>query len=421
MRAFNASLLLLAVGGCTWEPPLLDSPFGPPPLQNTISGEVLFAGEGDLGPTFMLLYDITDPPPPAGTGSPVTFSSVPLSDWAVDLSVPAAPYGVGLVPDGTYLVNGLMDVDQDFNALDITLSGATCGDWVGSHVTDLVQLQPQPVTVEGGTALNNVSVFLGQQVPTERPAFGFVQDGEGTDEIEVTELSQGIPQTFSIRAAEVDGAVFGLNPLELGPACLPDPADDGTGAWTSCDLASIVPCNVNILTELVDDDGDYAVDPYPDPAFAAQGIPNIWPRVFLEYLPDEPQFFQVDGVFYQERWITQAFPLTLEILGAAQMKLPADVIAPVGTPLFAETLSITVFPTFQYYNAKGTGDDPERGPFDVIDITQPGAPLPPLGRWKATIITRAGQTWETPNALAIDPEDPAGVADPVQASYLTFQ
>ncbi|MEO0602396.1 MAG: hypothetical protein AAF211_13220, partial [Myxococcota bacterium] len=342
--------LLLAAGGCTWDTPVLDSPFGPPPLLNSVAGEMVFAGEGELAPTFISVFDARNPGPPAGTGSPITFSVVGVDEWS-GTELPAAPWNVTQLPDGEFFVSALMDVDEDFNPLEDTLAGATCGDWVGTSISDLVTLTPVSITfptrnpddVARGVLLDNVPLLIGQQITTERPVFTFV--GQPTISLNTLATSE-IPPTFAITVEQVDAEYGNIDPnsldvtvpVQLGASCAPDPALDGAPidllGWRSCDLATFAPCSTALLTELRDADGDGALDPSVDPALAAQGIPELWPRVFLEYVPgpeDEPlDVYFVEGALLTERWLTQAFPLLLQIQGAALQGYPPDVVAPVG-------------------------------------------------------------------------------------------
>jgi len=423
--------VLLAAGGCSWEAPLLDSPFGPPVLLNSIEGNVVFVDNDDqateLVQTFITVFDAQDPGPPAGTGSPVTFSVVSRADWNDDLDLPAAPFGVSQLPDGEYLVNALMDVDGDFNPLDGVLAGATCGDWVGTHVSDLETLQPQSVRfpventappnpatgdpegpVARGVRLEDVTVLLGQELTTERPVFTI--PGQPSVSLEALATSP-VPPTFAIQVAEVD-AIIGnrnpenevrVNPVQLGPACAPDPATakapvDLLG-WRSCDLAVLEPCSTALLTEIRDADLDGAADLNPNPSFAALGIPDIWPLVYVEYIYDAPPVDD-EGNPTGERWVTQAFPLLLQILGAAQYELPPDTVAPVGTPLLANELSVSVLPVFLHFNPDGILETPDGRPYDLVDLRDPTAPRPPIGDYSVTVISRTGQTWTVPNALA---------------------
>lgn len=445
MRWFPGWLALAAVG-CAWEAPLLDTELAPH-LLNSISGTVVFVGEGELAPTFITVYDARNPGPPLGTGSPISFSAIAAEEWSDGTELPAVPYGVSRLPDGEYYVNALMDVDGDFNPRDGTLAGATCGDWVGSHISDLDARVPEPVLLqredgtERGVRLEDVTLLLGQPIAVERPVFQLVD----SPTVSIADLPlvppYGLPTTLTLRATAVDVEIVNLdgeadperaNLVQLGDACAPDPKLDGAPieqlGWRPCDVADIAPvgglpqCRTQILAELVDADLDGLLDISTDPALAAAGIPEIWPRVYLQHIPEAPIPYVIDGKTYVERWVTQAVPMLLQIQGAAAYKLPPDAIAPVGQPLFANELSVTLLPVFVHYHEAGQLDsDDGNGPFDVVNLLYGPEVTPPTGAWGMTVITRTGQTWTVPNSLGVGPLPVLPGLIDSQAGVVVFQ
>ncbi len=420
--------LLLAASGCTWDAPPLEGPG----LLNSIAGTVVYVGDDEIAPTFVTVFDARNPGPPVGTGSPVSFTAISPGAWSDTLDLPAAPFGVSQLRDGDYFVNALMDIDGDFNPLQGTLAGATCGDWLGSHVSDLETLTPQAVGFPTrndrdaeGVRLEDVTVLVGQRLTVERPVFTFV----GPTDISLSELSTSpIPPTFTITVDEVDAEYANVDPrsqnvtvpIQLGPACEPDPALDEVPlelvATRTCALTpsfepTTGPCSTAILTEIPDVDGNGLPDPSIDPALADAGLPEIWPRVFLEYVPgpdDEPldTYPNEDGVLLTERWITQAIPYLVQLEAiqqaiAAQQPPPPFVLPPAGQPVLAHSISVTVLPVFLHFWEGGQIDNNDgRGPYDIVDASVAPPNTIPLGAWGATVITRAGQTWTVPNTLA---------------------
>ena len=141
----RSSLLLLAA--CGYEAPLLEDPSP----ENVIAGEVVVSGVETASDVMLLLFDAADPGPPAGTGSPLTFTTVPAEAFTgAGVGLQGAPYSFTGLPDGRYLVQGLMDVDGDFNPFEGTTAGSTCGDVVGGHLVSTADLSLAPVTVEDG-------------------------------------------------------------------------------------------------------------------------------------------------------------------------------------------------------------------------------------------------------------------------------
>lgn len=421
MRTTN---ILLLTASCAYEAPLDPNAVE---LLGAMSGEILFAGDGELGPAYVILYDASNPGPPAGTGGPATFAAVaPEAFSGEEVGLDAAPFSLTRLPPKDYLVNGLIDVDGNFNPLYTALAGATCGDWVGAHLADLVTQQQAPVRVREGELTDDVVVLVGQQLPIERPAFELV----GAPAFDVSDVRDGaaLPlfriRSIGLELAEGNPPFSSELPLILGPSCGPaaDPPDPYPGCAESpacgCDLATIQPCGTAQYVQIVDADLDGVADPNPDPALAALGILDIWPRVYIESTAPLGEF-EVDGVPYRERWVTQAFPLLGEIATvAAGIPAPPEQAAaflglPIGVPTPSYEVSVTFVPVFLHFHADGALASPN-GPYDVVDLQDPQAPTDvlPEGPWATTVITFTGQTWTVPNE--------AGLSVPGQAGTLTL-
>ena len=130
--------------------------------------------DATTGPTFVLVYDSSAPPPPEGIGRPLSFSAVPEAAFNTTVDgLIAADYAIPNLPDGEYLVTALMDVDEDFHPIiaDGALSGATCGDWLGAYVSDVLNPEFASVTVQNGQLQDDVTLAIAQEVSVERPAF----------------------------------------------------------------------------------------------------------------------------------------------------------------------------------------------------------------------------------------------------------
>lgn len=406
----------LLLASCAYEAPLDDNAVE---LLGAMSGQVVFGGDGELGPAYVLLYDVNNPGPPEGTGEPVTFAAIsPDAFSGEDMGLDAAAFALTRLPAGSYYANGLLDVDGNFNPLYSALAGATCGDWVGSHLTDLVYQQPAPVQVEAGELTDDVVVLIGQQLPLERPVFELV----GAPTFDVSDVRDGVAlPLFRLRStmlelAEGNPPFSSELPLVLGPTCgpgLPEPAC-GESPVCACDPTTLQPCGTAHYVQLVDADANGLTDPNPDPTLAAAGILDIWPRVYIESTAPLEEFV-LDGVTYRERWVTQAFPLLGEITTVAtQLLVPPDQAAgflglPVGIPTPGYEVSVTFVPIFLHFHAGGALPSPN-GPYDVVDLTQPQSPtdvLPP-GPWQTTVITFTGQTWTVPNEAALSVQGQAG-------------
>ena len=87
------------------------------------------------------------PPPPLGTGRPVTFAVVPraalFTPGAPD-GLRSAPFVISQVPAGRYTVRAVLDVDGDFDPFALTRASATRGDVGGLMVASSSSPVPVP-------------------------------------------------------------------------------------------------------------------------------------------------------------------------------------------------------------------------------------------------------------------------------------
>ncbi|MCB9675712.1 MAG: hypothetical protein H6737_11380 [Alphaproteobacteria bacterium] len=410
MRSRIAIALAALLAGCDFEAPLLE---GQPPIGNVVSGTLVANGVAVPGDTIVLVYAANDPGPPAGTGSPVTLATVPAAAYTGEgAGLQAAPFAVTGLDDGTYILQALMDLDGDFNPFDISVSGATCGDVAGAHVTDLVTGTIATVTVQGGQNLDDVTIALGTVVPLERPAFALPAPQVVSRE---ASLNPTTPQTFTLASTAVHSA-FGLDfPLDL-----PGPCAVNAAAPQFCDPTQLDLCDTAFWVHVVDAGQDGLPDPRPDLPPEA-GIPDIWPRVYLQYLG----LPNADGTGFEplpegESWSAEAFPFLAEIGAWAQGILPAPPV-PVGAVVPMPGISVTWAPVAKHVHPGGQAIDPVSGEhYDIVDLRQ-GSPLDavPPGAWSITVVAETGQTWRIPNALAVvgvttqpdafDPASQAGV------------
>lgn len=350
------ALLLLALGGCVPDPTL--DPEAPDVL-NAFRGTVAVNGADTLGTVLILLYDPADPPPPTGTGSPLTFATVPADAFTgAAAGMQSAPWSLTGVPDGTWLVTALMDVDGDFQPFLGSNSGATCGDWLGAHVGDLNDGNVAPITVSGGLLVDDVTVVIGTEMTTERPAFTL--------------------QTASVSQTSADMQVVTLQSTGIHSE-LVELGDPGTD------------CGVYFPFYAPDSNGDGQLDPHPTPALAQAGLFDVWPKVYLQYAGDDLEA--------GESWATEAPLYPTPILTGA---------ATVGVPAAATSVDAVFVPAAVHTLPDGTEETVY-------------APDLPAGPWSVTVISFTGQTWTVPNEVAafgatVDGFDPLG-----QAATLTIE
>lgn len=262
------------------------------------------------------------------------------------------------VPDGTFLLTALMDMDGDFQPLLSSNAGATCGDWVGAHVASVETGEIAPITVSGGVLRDEITIPIGIEMTTERPAFTL-----GTASVS---QSSAETQFISLASTAIHSAVVDLT----GPF-------DGTD-----------PCGTMFLFYAPDANGDGAPDPHPNPALAAAGLYDVWPKVYLQYLGEvEPG----------ESWAAEAVVYPAPLLGGA----------PVGVPTPVTSIDAIYIPA-----AIHTTDDGEE------TVTAPDLPG---GAWAITVVQYTGQTWTVPNEVAAFPATDATFDPTTQGAALLVE
>ncbi len=310
-------------------------------LQNVISGTVTFAGSGSPSNTFVLLFPADDPPPPYGTGAPVNFTTLTASDYTGEgQGLQSASYAFPAVPDGSWVVTALSDSDGNFQPQLDSHAGATCGDVVGGHVQSLSDTSLAPLTVAGGSWLQNVPVLLASTLTTQRPVFTF-------DPVTLDQTQIAAGGAIPLRSDQVWSRDLKL----AGPL----------------DLSNPQPCNTFFPLYIVDADGDGVADPHP--TFGQYGFATVWPHIYLVYAGEVEE---------GESWISELM-IPLEPLGGAA--LPLNTVLP-----FTE-LTTVLFPVAQHTLPDGS-----------VEVVQ--APGLPAGPWAVSVVSITGQTWTVPNDSA---------------------
>lgn len=343
---------LLSWIACSWSPPVDPNA---PEVLNSLSGTVVYSGEESPQAVIVLLFDALDPPPPAGTGRPVAFSTIPAEDFTGDgAGIQSAPWSLSRVPDGDWLVSALMDMDGDFHPLLSSNAGATCGDQAGAHLASVTSSELGVVSVEGGELKDDVAILIASTYPTERPAFQF-----GVNAVDQLAAAAGLAdptngdELFVISSTGIASEVLSL-----------------TGPFDGTDL-----CDTAFWVHFVDDDGDGVPDPHPEEAYAALGIPHSWPRIYLQYLELDEQSAAAGEAYVAEAIVN---PLLIDLYGGP---------VPVGVPTPLTELEVAFVPAAQHLLPDGSAE-----------LVQ--APDLPVGSWSVTVVAQTGQTWTLPNELA---------------------
>ncbi|MBX7117123.1 MAG: hypothetical protein K1X64_22595 [Myxococcaceae bacterium] len=376
MKALFAAALVFSLGLMGCEPPMVYSTADR--RQNTalsrIEGEVVITGKA-RGAVVLFLFDATRPPPPVGTGRPVSLTVVPRDDVfagsnANDTGPFVARYAFSLVPPGKYTVRGFIDTNADFVPWYSVTSEVNGGDVGGaaidvatgaSRVIDVSAEQPTVVDVP-------VSFSDTATVTVDRPAFS-----ESTGNPTITVTASGGNKVFDINATPLNTGIV----HEGKPAFLVKAIDDNKDG---------VPDDTN---------GD--------------GLPDVWPKIFVRKLSDLDNpladendvdrngVLDANGADYEH-----VNPLTGTTIPADGQ--PDAVVLAAGIDL-TDILPLVLEP----------GGAPKPQPTAVaslhivmkplaIDVSNPRAPAPlralPKGRYALTVMQFTGQTWRVPNELA---------------------
>ena len=335
-----------------------------------IEGEVVVS-TASRGKVVLFLYDAARPPPPTGTGRPLTFTVVArdaVFGGAADGDVGpfTAPFAFSLVAPGHYLIRGFVDTNDDFIPWYGVTADVNAGDVGGAavdpvtHATRVIE-----VGVDGNgrpvPALNvPVSFSDAAKVPLDRPVFEAAVDGG------FVEVSAPVT-VVELQSRPIDEGVI----------------HQGTPAF---------------LLRFVDDDNDGA----PDDA-NGDGVPDLWPRVVVRKLAagegplvdendlDGDGIIDAQGVDYLHADGTQDGKPDLVVLAAgfdpteyAALLFDAQGRAK-QTPTPVTHLKLVIRPL-------------------ALDATDPRSPAPlstmPSGDYAITVIQQTGQTWRVPNELA---------------------
>lgn len=372
-KLFSLSLLLLV--GCE-APPVFP---GKDKRQNTQSGRIegnVIVNTATRGRIILFLYDAARPPPPVGTGRPITFTVV--SREAVfgsaldgDVGPFTAPFAFSLVAPNRYLIRGFIDSNDDFIPWYGVTADTTEGD-VGGAFIDPATRASRVVEVgltEDGQPIPALDVPVSfsdaAKLPLDRPIFSVVG---GMESITLS----GSPQVIELQAT----------PINEGVMMQPTPA---------------------FMVRFVDDNNDGV----PDDA-NADGIPEVWPRVVVRKIQQEgsPLIDENDldknGVVDPP---SETAP-TYERADGTDDGLPDVVVLQAGfdvsalAPQLVDTMgrvktTPTLVPRLRLVLRPR-----------ALDASNPSAPQPlravPIGRYAITVIQLTGQTWRVPNELGLE-------------------
>ncbi|MBF5042209.1 hypothetical protein FGE12_07355 [Aggregicoccus sp. 17bor-14] len=394
--ASSLAALLLASAGC-------DSPPVVPTAdlrQNTetarIEGQVVVQSQV-RGDVIVLLYAKDRPPPPAGSGRPISFTIVPMEKvFGQELDKKdatgkytagpfVAPFAFSLVPEGKYLVRGFVDADTCRRvAASASCHGADFNPFYG------VTGEPNQFDV-GGAAVDLNDPKRGMLV---------VSVERGSDGKLVPAL--GVSVSFSDTATvPFDRPAFEASaPVTLAP---------GTQGITLKPL-KVAEGGVNeappaFFVRYVDDNGDGV----PDDA-NGDGAPDLWPRVVVRKLSSDKNAVPL---LTDENDLDRNGILDAE--GASYTTTDGSPTGPALVVMAAGLVPNSLYPLLN--NDDGTPKKNPDGSFYVAAVPSltvavrnlalnaaSGAPKPltsvPVGNYSVLLMNFTGQTWKVPNELA---------------------
>lgn len=354
-----------------------------------IEGNVVVQGPA-RGNAVVFLYDATRPPPPQGTGRPVSFIIVPMEDiFRSDLDTAAtgpftAPFIFPLVPPGRYLLRGFIDTDtcragkQPCHGPDFipwfNVTAEPNLDDVGGAAVEPSTLAPRVVEVsvnERGVPLPvlgvPVSFSTSALVRADRPAF---------EVLSPSRFEPGTP-TKLLRLR--------VRPISDGVVDLRSPT---------------------FLVRFVDENRDGQ----PDDA-NRDGSPDLWPRILLRKLSESSLTDEND---LDNNGVLDATGVDYPHANAPQDGAP-DLV------LLASGLVPDAFlPQLTDEQGNPKMDAVVQAPELTVavraiafDARNPAAPeqlrtVPP-GRYAVIVIQSTGQVWRVPNELTPGVAEPRGL------------
>jgi hypothetical protein len=353
----QAAPVLVLLCACEASPvfPTADVRQQPDAGTGHIEGQVVTTGSG-RGDAILFLFDAAKPPPPAGTGSPVSFTTVSRSALFGGLGQGdgpfSAPFAFSLVKPGDYLIKGIIDVNADFIPWYKVTADANAGD-VGGAAVDPSTLAPLVIHVAPDALEVPVSFSDAAKVPVDRPVFQVMTTG---------------PSVMVINGMPPVGIDLVPQPINLGAVHEARPV---------------------FLAQLIDDNHDGIPDKNID------GSPAMWPKVVVRKIADGDNPLVDDmGDFTHVVMGTRLDPDGIpDVVVLAAGFDPTELLPvlldangkPVPTPVPVTKLHLVIKPL-------------------ALDAANPLAPVPlismPPGRYAIVLISVTGQTWRVPNELA---------------------
>jgi hypothetical protein len=371
-----ASIICIVFLAC--EPPSIST--GADKRQNSRAGLIegnLIVSSTSRGNAVLFLYDAARPPPPSGTGRPVTFTTVGQRHiFGTDTTTSgpfSARFSFPLVNPGRYLIRAFIDSNADFIPWYSVTSDVNAGD-IGGGAVDaarnfrVIEVGVDEAGIPRAVADVGVSISDAAKVPIDRPVFE-VLGGQNSVTLSLA------PTAIELALKPiVEGVIFQASPI--------------------------------FLARLVDDNNDGAPDDTN-----RDGIPDFWPRVVVRKIAAEGSVL-VDENDKDKNGILDAEGFTDYEHVNADMSIQAPDGSPDAVVLAAGFDFTSLLPQLLDSNGKVKLTPTPVAKLKLVirpvalDASNPSKPAPlrrvPAGKYAITVIQSTGQSWRVPNELSAD-------------------
>jgi hypothetical protein len=345
--------------------------------QNTAVGRIegsLVASTAARANVVVLLFDADNPPPPVGSGRPLSFAVVPKEALFTNAAAGSvgpfiAPFAFSSVRAGRYLIRCFLDANEDFIPWYAITAETNAGDIGGgafeaNRQSRVITLTESPAG--SVSAALDVPVVLSDElrVPVDRPVFEVAPAATSA-----TLTPSGLSLELRSKAIN-DGRVIQPNPV--------------------------------FLVRYVDDNQDGM----PDDA-NQDGKPDVWPKVVVRKLSVNTDI-PTDENDLDRNGVLDATGIDYEHVSASGQSIAAD-----GKPdavVLAASFDVSAIAS-QLVDAAGKAKVAPTPQVSLklmiapraFDVSNPKVPEAlralPKGKYSITVVQSTGQTWRLPNEL----------------------
>ncbi len=321
-----------------------------PPAQavppGEIDGALTIVGPGTFKSAYIYAYSTSNPPPPLGTGRPVSVDVHTAAEFTASGANKQVAYSLRGLPAGSYLITALADARGDYAIDPFYLAAAPGpGSFAGAHIDNNGALAPVAVAA---AQVAGVSVVISAAQATAlpaRPSFVLSDNARPITSDIRTLFPDGVtPQRITLTAQAILGAQAAAIAPESGETQFPV-------AFQSCS----------------------AVDPTRGVDTDFDNLPDLYPRILVVKLADgDASGLTIDPANIA---IPAAIDPTPFLIGLGSCADAATVLA--------TNLDVILQPIAVEQQANGA----------LVQM-----PIP-AGRYGIVLESKSGQVWRIPNEL----------------------